>query len=109
MKTIKISTYIALILTAVNVSAALGQATQTIRGMVVDEVSKTPLIGVSIAVLETNLGSVTDEEGNYRLGNVPVGRQTIQVSYIGYEPQQLANIVVTAGKERQREDLYYPA
>jgi hypothetical protein len=75
------------------------QSTQTIRGKIVDEVSKFPLIGVSVAVTEANIGSVSDEDGNYRLENVPVGRQTIRISYIGYESQLLSNIVVTAGKE----------
>lgn len=99
MKTFKISTFIVLLLIAMNCITAFAQVTQTIRGKVVDEVSKTPLLGVSVAIVETNLGSVTDEAGNYRLDNVPVGRQTLQISYIGYESQQLANIVVTAGKE----------
>ena len=43
--------------------------------------------------------STTDVEGNYRIENVPVGRQTLKVTYIGYEEQTISNIVVTAGKE----------
>ena len=76
--------------------------TQTIRGRIVDEVSKTPLPGVSILVTSTsdkNLGNVTDENGDYRLERVPVGRQTIRITYMGYEEQTINNIVVTAGKE----------
>src|SRR5688572_2740228 len=79
-----------------------GQSTQTIRGRVVDEVDNTPLIGVNVVVMRTSEsvhGSTTDVDGNYRIENVPVGRQTIKVTYIGYEEQTVANIVVTAGKE----------
>lgn len=82
--------------------AAQAQSTQTIRGRVVDEVNHTPLIGVNIIVAgasDTPLGSTTDVDGNYRIENVPVGRQTLKVTYIGYEEQTISNIVVTAGKE----------
>lgn len=80
---------------------ARAQTTQTIRGKVLDEVSKTPLIGVNIMVLggSTPLGSATDIDGNYRIEKVPLGRQTIKISYIGYEEQMLPNVIVTAGKE----------
>lgn len=79
-----------------------GQSTQTIRGRVVDEVDNTPLVGVNVVVMgtpESMHGSTTDVDGNYRIESVPVGRQTIKVTYIGYEEQTVANIVVTAGKE----------
>lgn len=99
MKSIKISGYLAILLAFATVSNVFSQSTQTIRGTIADEVSKTPLPGVTVVVRDTNLGTVTDADGNYRLDNVPVGRQTVQVTYIGYEPQMLANIVVTAGKE----------
>lgn len=77
------------------------QSTQTIRGQVTDEVSQTPLIGVSILLVSdgNSTGATTDENGNYRITQVPVGRQTLRVSYIGYAEQTLSNIVVTAGKE----------
>jgi hypothetical protein len=83
-------------------TAVQAQARQTIRGRIVDEVDNTPLIGVNIIVVSTTdpqLGSTTDVEGNYRIENVPVGRQTLKVTYIGYEEQTVSNIVVTAGKE----------
>jgi hypothetical protein len=78
------------------------QSTQTIRGHVVDEISQTPLIGVSVAVVSDKgilLGAATDEQGNFRIEKVPVGRQTLKVTYIGYEDQTVSNVVVTAGKE----------
>ncbi len=78
------------------------QSTQTIRGRIVDEVNNTPLIGVNIVVIgsiDKQLGSTTDVDGNYRIENVPVGRQTLKITYVGYEDQTIGNIVVTAGKE----------
>lgn len=78
------------------------QSTQTIRGRILDEVSQTPLIGVSVMVVsETSgaLGNTTNENGEYRIEKVPVGRQTLRITYIGYEQQDIPNVIVTAGKE----------
>ncbi|MCB0761698.1 MAG: carboxypeptidase-like regulatory domain-containing protein [Flavobacteriales bacterium] len=75
--------------------------TSAIRGTVVDQQSQFPLPGVNIILLnqETTVGTTTDIDGNFRLENVPVGRQAIQVSYIGYEPQVLNNLLVSSGKD----------
>jgi hypothetical protein len=81
---------------------AFAQATQTIRGKIIDEVSKTPLIGVNVQVVgtfENPLGAATDADGNYVITNVPLGRQTLRVSYVGFEEQTIPNVIVTAGKE----------
>ncbi|MBI1224385.1 MAG: TonB-dependent receptor plug domain-containing protein [Bacteroidetes bacterium] len=84
--------------------AAMGVAqnpTQTIRGSVLDQQSETPLIGVTVELLDAAdaTGTVTEPDGSFALPNVPVGRQTLRFSYIGYEGVTIPNIVVTAGKE----------
>ena len=75
-------------------------AQQTIRGKIVDKESKFPLPGVTVMVTSVDpvIGGVTDENGNYKLKNVPIGRQTVKISYIGYSPQVLTAIV-SSGKE----------
>jgi hypothetical protein len=90
---------ILLILFSINIHA---QVTQTIRGKVIDKETKTTLPGASVILLgdSTNLkGVATDENGNFRLENVPVGRQSIRVSYIGYKEQTLYNVIVSSAKE----------
>ena len=58
----------------------LAQTTQMLRGKIVDEVSKSPLIGATVQVLvEPAVGAVTDTEGNYSIANVPLGRQTFRL------------------------------
>ncbi|MBR9923240.1 MAG: TonB-dependent receptor [Bacteroidetes bacterium] len=76
--------------------------TQTIRGTVVDSESKFPLIGVSVSVsLEDGaiIGTVTEVDGTFRLEEVPVGRQTVNLTYLGYEPAILNNIIVSSARE----------
>lgn len=88
------------LLFVVSIVPLAAQSAQTIRGRVVDEITQAPLIGVNVIVLsDPSLGAVTDENGNYRIINVPVGRQTLQITYIGYADQTMPNIIVTAGKE----------
>jgi hypothetical protein len=75
--------------------------TQTVRGTIIDTDSKLPLIGATVVIAGTNppIGAATDANGNFRIEKVPVGRITIQQSYIGYEPKTISDIVVNSGKE----------
>lgn len=81
---------------------------QTLRGTVLDKQSETPLIGATIQLLNqsnnggeqlSGLGAVSDVNGVFAIKNVPVGRQALRITYLGYEPQTMSNILVTAGKE----------
>ena len=75
--------------------------TQTIRGTVSDKDSKQPLTGATVMILESLpvLGANTDEKGEFRLEQVPIGRQTLKVSYYGYQDAILNELLIGAGKE----------
>ncbi len=76
--------------------------TQTIRGTATDKISKTPLIGVNVLLVlpgEELIGTTTDFDGSYVLENVPLGRQALEFSYVGYQKVLLNNIIVASGKE----------
>ncbi len=74
--------------------------TQTIRGVVIDNQSKTPLVGVNVVLLNSDqfVGCASDLEGNFRLEKVPVGRQSIKISYVGYR-ERVIQLILTSGKE----------
>lgn len=74
---------------------------QTIRGTVIDKYTQMPLIGATVILLESEPlnGTATDEQGNFRLEHIPVGRQGIKVSYIGYYPMSINNLLLSSGKE----------
>lgn len=46
-----------------------------------------PLQGASVLVVETNLGTATDENGIFKIGGIPKGNHKIVVTYVGYEAQ----------------------
>ncbi|MGB0807297.1 MAG: TonB-dependent receptor, partial [Salibacteraceae bacterium] len=77
------------------------ELTQTVRGTVLDTDSKLPLFGVQIRLVDSDplVGAVTDMNGNFRFENIPVGRISLNFSYIGFEPITIPNIVVKSGKE----------
>lgn len=61
------------------------QATKTVKGTVNDS-SGEPLAGVSVSVVGTTVGTMTDTDGNYTI-IIPEGRTQLKFSYIGFEPQ----------------------
>lgn len=79
----------------------------TIRGVVLDQQSESPMIGATIKLIVSaggrETGATTDVNGAFSIQGVPVGRQALQVSYLGYEPQTVSNVLVTAGKDAQVE------
>jgi hypothetical protein len=77
------------------------QPTQTVKGTVVDRQSELPIIGAAVELLsaEPVRGEATDIDGHFAIGSVPVGRHTLRVSYLGYAPVTIPNVLVTAGKE----------
>lgn len=73
---------------------------QTIKGQVVDQISKSPIQGATITLDgNSSATAITKEDGSFSLLNVPVGRQNIIISCVGYEPQIINEILVTSGKE----------
>lgn len=102
MKRIKKGILFAVLFFLIASNASLAQKIhQTIRGKVTDVALQSPLPGANVVILKTNppIGAMTDNEGNYKIENVPLGRYDLQASYIGYEPIIIKEIVVGSGKE----------
>ena len=73
------------------------QQTHQCSGVVTDE-SGEPLVGASVIVKGTTLGSVTDLSGSFSIKGVKKGA-TLHISYIGYETQSVtwdgSNVTIT--------------
>ena len=74
--------------------------TQTIKGVVVDKQSQTPIPGAIIQVVNSNplLGTSTNEQGEFKITNVPIGRLQIKIQVISYKEKYIT-INLNAGKE----------
>jgi hypothetical protein len=74
---------------------------QEIRGIVTDMHTEIPLPGATVVItsLGDHRGVATDAHGRFNLSQVPVGRHSIEVSFIGYRPYRVSNFIVSSGRE----------
>lgn len=73
----------------------------TIKGRVYDKESKTALVGANVIIKGTSLGAAADLDGNYIIREIPAGRHTFIISYIGYYSDTVS-INITAGATLER-------
>ena len=92
----------ALLIAVLASSVAYSQYTQTVRGKVFDNETKSPLTGVKIQVFTAdsvkNLRAVTDAEGLFEIPNVPIGKHELLGKLMTYENKTIT-IIVQTGKE----------
>ncbi len=85
------------VLSTISSAGLFADNTGTISGIVKDKETKRILAGAGISVQNSKLGAVSDRFGSFTIKNVPMGEQTIAVSYLGYETIT-RSIVVEANK-----------
>ena len=117
-----------LLLTCLFVGICLVTAqTQKVTGTVISDEDGLPIVGASILVKGTSIGTITDIDGNFTLSNIPSDAKHLIVSYIGMQPKEVEikpvvnvtlssdsqlidEVVVTAmGMKRDRKALGYAA
>lgn len=89
------------ILTILSFAGNSQNITQTLRGTIRDQISEAPLPGATI-ILQNVLplkGAVTNQDGEFRISDVPVGVHSLKISFVGYKEKTLPNILVISGKE----------
>jgi CarboxypepD_reg-like domain len=93
--------YLSLLLLLFVVIAFTQTITQTIRGSVIDKESKAVLPFASIVLLQSNpvIGTTTDTLGNFSITKIPIGRQSIKVSFRGYKTALISDIQLGSAKE----------
>ncbi|MDG1805848.1 TonB-dependent receptor [Flavicella sp.] len=97
-------TFIALVMIC---TQSVFSQTKSISGLVTDE-SNSPLPGVSVLVVGTNIGVTTDFDGNFTIQDVSASNE-LEVSYIGMETQVIkvgnqSSISVTLKESSQALD-----
>ena len=81
--------------------------TQKVTGVVTSEEDGQPVVGASVLVKGTTLGTITDVDGNFNLSNVPSSAKTLQISYIGMQTQEVVikpNLRVVLKADAQKLD-----
>ena len=81
---------ISLTLASLILFVGLAMAQTKVTGTVVTYEDNEPIIGATVQVVgETNIGTITDYDGKFVL-DVPAGRKTLRITYIGMEPLDVA-------------------
>ncbi|WP_291285351.1 TonB-dependent receptor [Flavobacterium sp.] len=74
--------------------------TGTVKGKIIDKQSEKPLIGVVVFLIgDEKKNAVSDADGNFKLANVPLGRQSLSFSFQGYENTSVSDLDITTGKD----------
>lgn len=80
----------------------LGQITQNVRGTVSDVETQVRLDGAKVRIYTSDTTklyyAVADEEGQFEITEVPIGKHQLIVTYFGYEPKA-QTIEVNSGRE----------
>ncbi len=58
---------------------------KTLQGQITDAATGEPVVGASIYLPDLKTGTISDNNGHYRLSNLPAVRTTIMVSYVGHQ------------------------
>jgi iron complex outermembrane receptor protein len=61
---------------------------QTITGQVLNQETNEPIIGANVYVIDTNKGTVTDQDGTFSL-EVPEDSEMLRISYVGYKTKEI--------------------
>ncbi len=98
MKLIYTIMFLFVLLSVASFSNEEAEYVQTIKGTISNSKNIQPIVGASISVVGTKYGAYSAKDGSYRISNVPIGRYSVKISAIGYEPR-VFNILLTSGRE----------
>ncbi len=66
------------------------QAQFSMRGIVLDSISKQPLVGINLFLSHTSIGTTTDQTGHFVLDRIPQGKFELVISSLNYETRTIS-------------------
>lgn len=94
----RVLSIILILLLAAVAGNSYAQSRSRITGIIKDAQTGEPLIGANVIVQGTYLGGASDIDGRYFVINVPVGTYEVKVSMVGYTPQIVKDVIVSADR-----------
>ena len=80
--------FLLMLLAFLGIGMASAQVSR-VTGVVIDEEDE-PIVGASVLVKGTSVGTITNVNGEFVLNNLPSTAKTLVVSYVGMETQEVA-------------------
>ena len=87
---------------AILTAPAAGQLPATISGFITDLESGEALMGANVIIKDSAVGTASNLDGYYVLGNLKPGRIALLVSYIGYAPADI-EVSIRAGQAHRQD------
>ncbi len=78
-----------------------------VKGVVIDEISQTPIANANVYFEATSIGTSSDEQGRFTIENVPMGPMVLRISHIGYQ-QKSVTVRLMAGEIKSVKILLTP-
>jgi hypothetical protein len=73
----------------------------TIRGRIINSVNNQPVAFANVLVMQTELGAISDENGEYLITDVPAGLYNVRVSFVGFKTKTAFEVQVTLARPVQ--------
>ena len=90
-------------------SICYSESTGIIRGQIIDGISQLPLTQANIIVENSEIGTSSDDNGEFVLECPEEGYYSISISYIGYKSKILYDIWVRPNAYDYQNILLYPS
>jgi len=94
-----IKTSVVLLAVLLIASTLNAQKTGSVSGTILQKNNQQSLTGANINISGTNLGTVADSNGRFRILNIPVKTYNLIISSVGFKTFTQYNIVVNSGNE----------
>jgi len=72
-----------------SIGLVIAQTPKKVTGVVISEEDDQPVVGASVLVKGTTMGTVTDIDGKFTINDVPSSARTLKISYIGLKTQEV--------------------
>ena len=73
----------------------------TIRGKIINPVNNEAVAFANVLILNTDLGGISDIEGNYEITDIPPGLYNVRASFVGFKTQTQYEVQVTLARPVQ--------
>ena len=74
------------------------QETGTIKGKIIEQITKQPMAGATIVIANIQGGAITDSAGLFTIKNVPEGNYSLTITNVGFQQKVLNDIPVVRAK-----------
>ena len=81
----KKSAFILIFLFLFSLANLFGQS--MISGVITSKENGEKLVGVNIYINELQKSTISNSNGEYKFGNIPLGKYQIQFSFLGFKPE----------------------